>query len=207
MSSYQSFISSLSETRIRDVLARVDDQELNASTRKSLTDLLRSLKQKQGRGRLTRAQEQVAFYFQMLAETHDRISNREKALQNLAKLLNQYIGPSKQASYDSTRYKFIIRVGDLDVPLSGLSSGEKQIVSLFATLSLSGWENHFVVIDEPELSLSVLWQERLLEDIHSVPACQNIMAVTHSPFIYGEKLARFTRDLSDHTSLTTVSHG
>src|SRR5258708_38743791 len=117
----------------------------------------------------------------MLAENHDRISQREKALQNLAKLLNRYIGPSKVALYDPTKYKFVIRVGDLEVPLSGLSSGEKQIVSLFATLSLNDWEDQFVVIDEPELSLSVLWQEQLLEDIKYIPAFDNILTVSQLP--------------------------
>jgi hypothetical protein len=36
-----------------------------------------------------------------------------------------------------------------------LSSGEKQIVSLFSHLYLSGQQLFFVIIDEPELSLSV----------------------------------------------------
>ena len=37
----------------------------------------------------------------------------------------------------------------------------------------------------------------MIDDIISISTCVNLMAVTHSPFIYGEKLAFFTRDLSD----------
>jgi len=46
-----------------------------------------------------------------------------------------------------------------------LSSGEKQIVSLFSHLFFSGESTFFVIIDEPELSLSVPWQRRFLPDI------------------------------------------
>ncbi len=192
------FFDALSETRIKDVLARVDDAELNASQRKGITDLVKSLQNRQGGGRLTRAQEHIASYFQMLAETHDRISPREEPLRALARTLSKYLGPAKQVAYDPTRYEFMITSSAAPVPLSGLSSGEKQIVSLFTTLFLSPDKQLLVVIDEPELSLSVLWQEILLSDISSTPNCSSIIAVTHSPFIYGDRLAKFTRDLSDH---------
>ena len=192
------FFDALSETRIRDVLARVDDAELNASQRKGITDLVKSLQNRQGGGRLTRAQEHIAGYFQMLAETHDRISPREEPLRALARTLSKYLSPSKQVAYDPTRYEFMITSGTAPVPLAGLSSGEKQIVSLFTTLFLSPDQKLLVVIDEPELSLSVLWQELLLSDIRLIPSCSSVIAVTHSPFIYGESLAKFTRDLSDH---------
>lgn len=194
------FFESLTDQQIKDVLARVDDEQLDASQRRSLTDLIKSLRGRAGMGRLNRSQEHISGYFPMLAETHERISQREKPVQQLANLLNKYISPSKNASYDSTRYEFKITIGDERVPLSGLSSGEKQIISLFATLALSEQQRLYVIIDEPELSLSVLWQEMLLEDMRSISACSNILAVTHSPFIYGNNLLPFTRDMGDYTS-------
>lgn len=192
------FFSKLTDNRIRDVLARVDDEELDQNQRVGLTNLIKDLRIRDASGRLTRQQEHIAGYFPMLANTHGRISKREEPLRALAAVLNKYIGPSKTASYDQTKYEFTIRVKDSVVPLAGLSSGEKQIVSLFATLMLIIDESVFVVIDEPELSLSVLWQEILIEDIFDTPSCANVLAVTHSPFIFGERLARYTRDLSDH---------
>lgn len=191
------FFSSLTDERIRSVLGRVDDKELGVQERQDLTQLIQSIRDRTGTGRLNRAQENVAGYFKMIAEMHDRVSQREAALQSLATVLNRYIGPSKQAIYDPTAYKFSIRSGKTDIPLSGLSSGEKQIVSLFCTLALSPQIDHFVIIDEPELSLSVLWQELLLADIHEMTSCSELLVATHSPFIYGDSLARYTRDLSD----------
>ncbi len=65
-----------------------------------------------------------------------------------------------------------------------LSSGEKQIVSLFYHLYLSGEKKYIILIDEPELSLSVQWQKRLLPDILASQRCEFLAAVTHSPFIF-----------------------
>ena len=195
----RTFFDALTDERISGVLARVDDEELSQAQRERLTTLIASLRGRQGAGRLSKREEHIASYFRMLADTHDRISSREIKLQRLADILNHYIMPSKQALYDRTRYQFVIKSGETDVPLSGLSSGEKQVFSLFATIALSQDEKYFVVIDEPELSLSVLWQEILLEDIMSLGVCHDLLAVTHSPFIYGDRLSKYTRDLGDHT--------
>ena len=49
-----------------------------------------------------------------------------------------------------------------------------------------------VLFDEPELSLSIYWQENLLPDIIESGNCMFLMAVTHSPFIFGDKLQKYT---------------
>lgn len=204
------FFLNLNEARIADILGRVDDAELNADQRKALLHLIKSIKErptKGAAGRLSQSQERVASYFQMLAETHDRISHQEASMQELARILNKYISPAKNAHYDPIQYRLLIKFRDVEVPLSGLSSGEKQIVSLFSTLLIGHKEPSFVVIDEPELSLSVLWQEIILEDVMNTSTCRNLTAVTHSPFIYGAKLAKNTRDLSDFTMVREASNG
>ena len=72
-------------------------------------------------------------------------------------------------------------VDEAEIELEQLSSGEKQIVSLFADVYLNHIDDNFIfLIDEPELSLSIFWQKRLL------------FAVTHSPFI-------FENDYEDNT--------
>jgi predicted ATP-binding protein involved in virulence len=44
------------------------------------------------------------------------------------------------------------------------------------------------LIDEPELSLSIDWQQKILVDIASAPSCQQLLAITHSPFIFDNVL-------------------
>jgi hypothetical protein len=78
-----------------------------------------------------------------------------------------------------------------------LSSGEKQIVSLFSHIYFSGDKNYFVIIDEPELSLSVPWQQRFLPDIIDTKRCTGLIAVTHSPFIWENTLEPYVRSLAE----------
>src|SRR5258708_19651112 len=83
-------------------------------------------------------------------------------------------------------YTTLFRSTQLD--LSVLSSGEKQVIAIFAHLYLDDANDQIVVIDEPELSLSVPWQKRFLTDIQDSGKCGFILAVTHSPLIYENRL-------------------
>ena len=85
--------------------------------------------------------------------------------------------------------------------LEYLSSGEKQIVSLFARLYLGINEKLIILLDEPELSLSIMWQERLLVDVKKSNKCDFLLAVTHSPFIYDNEMKDFAYSLSDYTKM------
>ena len=72
------------------------------------------------------------------------------------------------------------------IKLAQLSSGEKQIISLFSKLYLedNGNKKNIIIIDEPELSLSLKWQKMLLPDIIKTENCDLLLTVTHSPFIF-----------------------
>ena len=83
-----------------------------------------------------------------------------------------------------------LKIIDIDtkrkIPLTNLSSGEKEIIVLFYTLLFEIPDGVLLLIDEPEISLHVVWQEQLsilMERImKSKPGVQVIIA-THSPFI------------------------
>ena len=77
-----------------------------------------------------------------------------------------------------------VQVNDDNVPLSALSSGEKQMLRILIECLAAG--ESAVLIDEPELSLHVDWQRRLVDCMHIVnPDCQLILA-THSPEVMAE---------------------
>lgn len=80
------------------------------------------------------------------------------------------------------------------VSLEALSSGEKQMISLFARLYLYP-NQKIVLIDEPELSLSIAWQRRIIPDILNAPSCSQVIAITHSPFIFDNELEPFASSL------------
>lgn len=81
------------------------------------------------------------------------------------------------------------------VDMDALSSGEKQMISLFARLYLYPGPK-IVLIDEPELSLSIDWQRKILLDVVNAPTCMQIVAITHSPFVFDNALERYAKALA-----------
>jgi len=84
--------------------------------------------------------------------------------------------------------------GHRKIPLDALSSGEKQMISLFAKLFLYP-QNKIVLIDEPEISLSIDWQRTILVDVLNSPLCAQLIAITHSPFVFDNDLEPFAKAL------------
>ena len=74
------------------------------------------------------------------------------------------------------------------INLSNLSSGEKQLISTFSKIFLEDEKELIILFDEPELSLSVPWQEEFIYDISQASKCKFLLTVTHSPFIYSKLL-------------------
>jgi ABC-type lipoprotein export system ATPase subunit len=63
-----------------------------------------------------------------------------------------------------------------------LSSGERQIVTLiYATTRMS--EQDIVLVDEPEISLNVDWQRKLLPEMVKQMPSKQLIVCTHSPVI------------------------
>jgi ABC-type Mn2+/Zn2+ transport system ATPase subunit len=71
------------------------------------------------------------------------------------------------------------------IPVSALSTGEQHQIVLAYDMLFRIEANSLVMIDEPELSLHVNWQERFLSDLKSVIEVANFDALiaTHSPYI------------------------
>lgn len=71
----------------------------------------------------------------------------------------------------------------MSLPIHKLSSGEKQILIMFFALLFHAEPGSIVILDEPEISLHVSWQQKLgryFSDICRVRDIQMIVA-THSP--------------------------
>jgi energy-coupling factor transporter ATP-binding protein EcfA2 len=73
----------------------------------------------------------------------------------------------------------VVSVGDQAIPLESLSSGEKQLLQLL--LECLAARSNPVLIDEPELSLHVDWQNRLIGNMRIVNNQSQLIMATHSP--------------------------
>ena len=67
-----------------------------------------------------------------------------------------------------------------------LSSGEKQLLILLTEVLLKVDEPVVYITDEPELSLHITWQEKLLESIVTLGGQKQVIVATHSPDIVGK---------------------
>lgn len=70
--------------------------------------------------------------------------------------------------------------------LTHLSSGEKQLLILLGQNLLQEDRSHIYIADEPELSLHVEWQEKLVDSMRSINTNSQIIFATHSPDIVGK---------------------
>ena len=75
------------------------------------------------------------------------------------------------------------------VPLENLSSGEQHLLVLYYQLLFEIEPDTLVLIDEPELSLNVVWQRNFLKDLQRIVELRkfDVLIATHSPQIIHDK--------------------
>jgi hypothetical protein len=191
-------IRSASDQTIDGVLNRIQDHILSSKSKRHLREIVNEVKVD---GARTEHAQVICHYFSKLMKFQKQIEDKEAQITSFCEVCNEYM-VDKEFKYDTTRFTFtILPKGHAleagEIKLAHLSSGEKQIVSLFSHLLLSGVKSCFVVIDEPELSLSVPWQRRFLVDIREGGFCSGLVAVTHSPFIYDNDLRRYAHGVGE----------
>lgn len=136
----------------------------------------------------------LAYFLRELLRSYEASRPQELAIEAFAGVVNGYLrsGSSQEKSlrFDKVRLKVEIWHDALNraLPFGSLSSGEKQIVSVFSRLLLDFDKRYLILIDEPELSLSIEWQRRFLPDILQTKSCAQLIAITHSPFVFENEL-------------------
>ncbi len=188
-------INSIDETTIHDIMNRVDESILSKISKDKLYNSLQLIKE---RGIKTDHDKVVCHYFLKLYDSHKELVAKEASIRDFVEICNKYL-QNKTMFYDSPNFDFYIELNDNNqsIKLPQLSSGEKQIVSLFNHLYLSNLNNFIVLIDELELSLSVKWQKTFLEDVNRGEYCKGLIAVTHSPFIFDNELDMYAHGIEE----------
>ncbi len=136
--------------------------------------------------RITSKEEILIYYISELMNVFERIDEIAHPLKRFCEYISSYLKPSKRADFSEQTFTIsIFNVDHAVVDLDSLSSGEKQILSLFSFLMFSpDPRGRILIIDEPELSLSVSWQKRLVRDLLSTGRPDVFICATHSPFIF-----------------------
>jgi len=126
------------------------------------------------------------------------VSDTEKklsVLDNLAdkidlfkRIVNQRF-PYKKMSIGKERGLVFTTLDDQPLPTARLSSGEQhELVLLYESL-FTVKHDSLILIDEPELSLHIAWQERFLKDLQEIIKLtpMDFLIATHSPDIISDR--------------------
>ncbi|CAD5900070.1 AAA family ATPase [Carnobacterium maltaromaticum] len=132
------------------------------------------------------------FIINLVAKNHS-LEPIDNKIQQFVDICNSYLY-GKQFIYDPSAVTLEIKTTNQDriIPLSKLSSGEKQIISTFSKIYLKNDDHLLILFDEPELSLSIAWQKKFIYDITQANNCRFSISVTHSAHIFNKLMDNAT---------------
>lgn len=188
-----SHIFSMKKDEVRTILDRLDEEYLTNVEKDKLVGLLTDIKVKR---RKSANNKQLCFYFDQFLKITKQTESDERLITTFSDVCQKYI-MNKTAIYDKRKFTFGFNSNGKKLSLDKLSSGEKQVVSLFAHMYLDSSTKYYVLIDEPEMSLSIKWQQMFLKDIKDGDFCDGLFAVTHSPFVFEDSLDSYAHGMSE----------
>lgn len=123
-------------------------------------------------------------------EHENNTTNIFAPMENFWKCLEKFMPNKKFLLNESGNSNLIIELteGNTDkqrIQLSSLSSGEKQLFILLSEALLQKKSSHLFIADEPELSLHIEWQRKILNALLELNPNAQIIVATHSPEIAG----------------------
>lgn len=137
-----------------------------------------------------------------LIKSYEKQNTYDEKVKKFVNVCNSYLN-GKKYIYDESNVNLGIfrdrkNMDKNPISIQNLSSGEKQVISVFSKLYLEKEDKCIVLFDEPELSLSIKWQAHFLPDIMKSNRCSTLVAVTHSPFIFDNELDQYARDMENY---------
>lgn len=136
------------------------------------------------------------FAFPIISRTKDMIEyarqleeDREKIFASLnlyMDTVNSFLEDKTIRINESGRLEINQSSSQSELEWHSLSSGEKQILILLTQALLKVDEPVVYIADEPELSLHVTWQAKLLESLAKLGGDMQVIVATHSPDIVGK---------------------
>lgn len=194
--SLTSSLQQLDDATVQRILGRVEENTLSDHEKTVLRSGISRWRMDPAHA-IREDEKYIAHFVTQLVALDRTLREKEAPVIAFRDVCNGYLR-QKEIVYDERAYSISVKAsGSSTLSLSSLSSGEKQIVSLFSHLFLDRRSAFIVLIDEPELSLSVDWQRKLLPDVLESGRCVLLAAATHSPFIFENSLENATIDLAD----------
>jgi energy-coupling factor transporter ATP-binding protein EcfA2 len=112
-----------------------------------------------------------------VADVQKGIDRAQEPQHRIEALLGRLYGGRKKVELRGN--EVVVLIGKESIPLQSLSSGEKQLLQLLLECLAAG--TNPVLIDEPELSLHVDWQNQLVSCMRTVNEGAQLIMATHAP--------------------------
>ena len=113
------------------------------------------------------------------ADAAQRLSLKKKRFQDMVDELFSETGKKIVRTENEIRFS---QIGETLLPYQ-LSSGEKQMLAILLTVLVEDDEHYVLFMDEPEVSLHIEWQKRLIDLCLELNPNVQIILTTHSPAV------------------------
>ena len=113
------------------------------------------------------------------ADAAQQLSQSKKRFQDIVDELFEETGKKIVRTENEIRFS---QIGETLVPYQ-LSSGEKQMLAILLTVLVEDQQPYVLFMDEPEVSLHIEWQKRLIDLIVELNPNVQIILTTHSPAV------------------------
>jgi energy-coupling factor transporter ATP-binding protein EcfA2 len=107
--------------------------------------------------------------------------NRNTHIRFLAMIDELFSETQKKVNPNKEGLEFLL--GDKEINAYQLSSGEKQLLIILLTVLVQDNKPAILLMDEPETSLHIEWQRKLIKYIRELNPNAQIIIATHSPDI------------------------
>ncbi|RZB33941.1 MAG: hypothetical protein SRB2_03334 [Desulfobacteraceae bacterium Eth-SRB2] len=138
--------------------------------------------------------DRITRIFKIVDDYNEKVSNLFAPVERFLSLVNGFFTDSgKNLGIDSVGWLEVRQKDQDPKSIESLSSGERQIVVILAHLFISEQMSRtgLFIVDEPELSLHLKWQEIFVDSLlEASPSTQFILA-THSPSIVLDRQDNF----------------
>ena len=186
-------ILSETESRLKDkntLLKELDDLEKKIPAYVSM-GLIEDLDTKGIRGSIRKAKtsEQIKFLSTVISPFLESINAKLNALETVVKTINLFL-ETVNGYFTNKTVTFHLSIGFTlaqsndgePLDFNWLSSGEKQLLLLLINTITSADDATIFIIDEPEISLNIKWQRKLIKTLLDFSSEKNIQFIlaTHS---------------------------
>lgn len=175
-----------------DILTKVADISLHSELDFQLYQLQRRFLDYQ----VNMSNRMVQLFTAQLPDAHERAQEIAQEKTHFYDLLDSLFADTGKTVLRTSNEIVLVQHGEHLKTLQ-LSSGEKQMLIILLTVLVQDKQQYTLFMDEPEISLHVEWQQKLIRLIREINPNAQVILTTHSPAVIMDGWADCVIDVED----------